>query len=233
MQNKVRRIIFFNRPTAFGTLARINPETPRPRNKPAIVKAIHWMLVSACIVAYLTGRAAFDFSVQAPEWASRDVLFAIHRLAGIASALLAIAWAAIRASQMRRIEIFRRRDAIIGLAHAILATFALLIPLTAWIGRAWGGRTEELFAVLPTYNLVSKNDLPTAHMLFTWHQFLIAVFIVLVGAHIFASFVHEFILRDGVVSKMLFFSSQDERKRIQASIRNTSLEREHVKQKVG
>mgnify|MGYP002784386653 FL=1 len=175
-----------------------------------IIKAVHWALATACAIAFLTGCAAFDFDAQPPHWASRDALFAAHRIAGIAAGLLAITWAALRIPATLRPLMPDRGNALIRTAHIGIAALVLAASASAWIARASGGRLAELYSLFPTYNLVSQSDSPAAYTLFALHKSLVGILLAAVAIHILAALFHEFVLRDGALRKM--FGSTNEKR---------------------
>lgn len=174
----------------------------RIAKKPICIRLLHWGVVFWFCVALLTGYIAFDFDLQM-SIRMRDRLFAVHRLSGMISGLLFLAWAACRVRSLLGISRSLREGGIAAF-HIGFATICLLIPVTAWIARSLDGRSHELYAFLPQANLVSHPTTLLTYKLLHLHKQLIDLAIILVGIHLAAVIFHNLLLKDGSLRSMLF-----------------------------
>lgn len=163
------------------------------KNVPVPVRVVHALVAGLLIVCLTTGLEAFDFS-STPRFGTRDGLFAVHRAAGLAMALLVIAWLWLRRDHFRR--------SWVGRSHALLLSVALVTALAPWLARSLGGRFEEAYSLLPGYNLVSQPESGLAYLLLWWHPSLVVGLGVLMAVHAAAALFHAIVSRDKRLSRM-------------------------------
>jgi len=170
--------------------------------KPLAVRLFHWSVVLLVGTSFVTGYVVFDFQLPMDIWV-RDALFALHRACGLISALMMLLWLAWRIRGA-----FRFHDGFQGWSvrfyHVVLATICIVTPTLPWIARSLDGRTNELFNLLPQYNLVSAPTNPWTYQLIQYHRLFIQILLVLIAIHLVAVLVHVFHRKDGTLRSMIF-----------------------------
>lgn len=171
--------------------------------KPLVVRGLHWGVVIMFAMALATGYTAFDFNLSM-HIRMRDALFTIHRMSGMIVGVLMLVWCVVRIRQAMRSTSDAGRFSFTGVFHAFIGAACFVLPCLPWIARSLDGRTGELFALLPLYNLVSPPVTPWAYWLFHQHKILVGYLLVFLALHIAGALYHRFILRDKVLWTMLF-----------------------------
>ncbi len=90
------------------------------------------------------------------------------------------------------------------LFHVVLWGVALATPILAWIARSLDGRVEELYSLMPVYNLVSHPTTPLTYWLLARHDTLSTLLLYLIVIHVLGALYHGFIRRDSVFPSMWF-----------------------------
>lgn len=171
--------------------------------KPRSIRVLHWAVTVLISAALASGYYAFDFSWTADGFFSRDLLFIVHRSSGLLAAVLILVWFTLRIPSLRRHCGAAGWNRVIAIGHIAIAVMGFAIPVLGWIGRSLGGRSAEMFSLLPAHNLVAKGEGAHVYMVFELHKALIPWFLLLVGLHIAATLVHTFLLRDNLLVSML------------------------------
>ena len=153
--------------------------------------------------AVLTGYTAFDFDLDM-RIRTRDTLFALHRLCGLGVGILLVAWGVFRWHVLVRRILRVKLTPLVGLYHTPLGFLCLLVPIPPWFARSLDGRASELYALWPTFNLVSHPTTPLAYQLLHQHKLLVSGVLVPLGLYIVGTLFHRFVLRDETLSAMSF-----------------------------
>ncbi|EFO28871.1 hypothetical protein TRICHSKD4_4683 [Roseibium sp. TrichSKD4] len=130
------------------------------------VRFIHFGLLFTMAIAYGAGIFAFDFDTSMLI-RTRDLLFNIHRLAGVLAGVLALLWmgvwsvGAIRNAANGHADV---RLTWLGLYHAGLLIIGFLIPLLPWLARGQEGRWDELYVLVSPFNLVAHPTTDFAYL---------------------------------------------------------------------
>lgn len=177
---------------------RAGQETP-PRH-PAKQVLLHW-LTALCLLLAAASILARD---QVAGRALRMWLLEGHRHVGLCVLALFFARAALRFRSGRRTSAHRSPWLLRWLAALNhLALYALLLaqPLLGWVLSDAQGKTVHLFgASLPA--LVGPDE-DLADALQAWHQLAAWLLLGLILLHVGAALWHHFVLRDGVLQRML------------------------------
>ena len=88
------------------------------------------------------------------------------------------------------------------LVHFTLYALMLAIPLSGWVYSSATGVSVSYLNLVPLPNLVPKDKM-LAGLLLALHQTLNAFLAIFVGMHVAAAVKHQWIDRDGVLSRML------------------------------
>ena len=93
------------------------------------------------------------------------------------------------------------------LTHLALYALMFAIPLVGWLMSSAKGYTVNYFGLFELPDLVEK-DKSLGHQLKGVHEFLANVLMGLVGLHILAAIKHQFIDKDGLLSRMSLRGNQ-------------------------
>jgi cytochrome b561 len=86
--------------------------------------------------------------------------------------------------------------------HASIYILILVMCILGWATSGFRGWTVYLFGVIPLPSLAAKGT-PWAHTAGDVHDFLLYVLLVPIALHIGAALYHRYVLRDGVLQRML------------------------------
>jgi cytochrome b561 len=86
----------------------------------------------------------------------------------------------------------------------------LAIPVVGWLMSSAKGYTVNYFGLFELPDLVDKDKV-LGHQLKEIHELLANGLMVLVGLHIMAALKHQFIDRDGLLGRMTFLGSTNEK----------------------
>lgn len=167
-------------------------------------KLLHWVIALMVLVLlgvgfYMVRRgAATNFDAMTNQ------LYTAHKTFGTVVLALMILRIAVRFSRgtpapepsLNRLQIIAA-EAVHGLIYLAL----LAIPVLGWLGvSAYGARGLLGGWELPA--LLAKNE-ELAKIILKYHGYAAIGLILLLGAHVGAAFLHHFILKDGVLRRML------------------------------
>jgi cytochrome b561 len=159
---------------------------------------LHW--VTAALVGLLSAIAqVIDFF---PKGAPKIAVRSVHIILGVVLGVILLARIVWRSRSVRRLP--RASDGVVGHAARIVhwALYAgLAAVILLGISNAWA-RGDSIFSLFRIPKLYAGNPLlkPTIENL---HKTIANALIILAAAHALAALVHHFILRDGVLRRML------------------------------
>jgi cytochrome b561 len=159
---------------------------------------LHW--VTAALVGLLWAIAqVIDFF---PKGAPKIAVRSVHSILGVVLGVILLARIVWRSRSVRRLP--RASDGVVGHAARIVhwALYAgLAAVILLGISNAWA-RGDSIFSLFRIPKLYAGNPLlkPTIENL---HKTVANALIILAAAHALAALVHHFILRDGVLRRML------------------------------
>ncbi|MBL0729521.1 cytochrome b [Piscinibacter sp. HJYY11] len=172
--------------------------TPRTRYSTVAI-AFHWVLALAIVGAFGMGVYMSDL----PFSPQRLKYYNWHKWAGVtilALSALRLLWRLThRPPADPPMPAWQR-----GAAHAThWALYALFfaVPLVGWAYSSAAGFPIVWFGVLPLPDFVSP-DKALAEAIKPWHAYLAYALAALVVMHIAAALKHQFIDRDGLISRM-------------------------------
>ena len=117
--------------------------------KPLSIRVLHWAVTVLISAALASGYYAFDFSWTADGFFSRDLLFIVHRSSGLLAAVLILVWFILRIPTLWRHCGVAGWNRVIAMGHIAIVVLGFAIPVLGWIGRSLGGRSAEMFSLLP------------------------------------------------------------------------------------
>ncbi len=173
------------------------------KNYSALTIGFHWLVAVMICAMLVLGFYMSDLALTPYKLK----LFSYHKWAGMTVLLLTtlrLLWRLARPlppdpHSMKRWEIRSAR-----LAHGILYLLMFAIPLTGWLMSSAKGFPTVLFTVWQLPDLVAKNK-ELGNLLKDAHENLNYLLLATLGLHVLAALRHQFILRDGILAKMIPF----------------------------
>lgn len=172
--------------------------SPAPHPMPLVW--VHWATAGCIAVAF----AAVLLREGIDDEAWRTLLLGLHRQAGLSALLLTLLRLLLRTLQ-RRAGAARGagwQHAAAALVHAALYGVLLAVPLLGWALSDSRGLHPALWNVLPMPTLAAP-DPDTADLLEDRHGIVAWTLGALATLHIAAALWHHWVLRDGVLRRMV------------------------------
>lgn len=171
-----------------------------PRHHPTTV-ALHWLQAASIVAAFGIGLTMVDL----PMSPARLLRFNWHKWAGITALALAFVRVGWRIGHPPPPEVpmppWQARAA--RALHRDLYALALVVPLAGWAYSSAAGFPVVLFGVLPLPDFVPESR-ALAGVLKPVHKVLAALLGAAVLLHVGAALHHQFVRRDGLLSRMWF-----------------------------
>ncbi|MEY4139547.1 MAG: hypothetical protein RLZZ371_1729 [Pseudomonadota bacterium] len=186
------------------TSALSNPKQ-QPKRYSAVAIALHWLLALVILTMFVVGIYMTDL----PFSPLRLKLYNWHKWAGIsflALTLLRLLWRvthqppALPATIEQAMPSWQTR-AYHATHHVMYALF-FVVPLVGWAYSSAAGFPIVLFGQLPLPDLLHANK-ELAEMVKPWHEFSALTLVALAGLHIAAAVKHQWVDRDGLLTRML------------------------------
>lgn len=167
---------------------------------PPARQALHWLtalllVATATLGLYMTGLKLTP---------TKLALYSYHKWIGVTifAVVLVRLWL-LRAQPVAEHPAHAAWQALAArVTHRILYLVLLAVPLSGWLMSSAKGFQTVLFGVLPLPDLLAKNP-PLGDTLALVHQGFNALLAALVAAHIGAAIWHHFVLRDGLLLRMM------------------------------
>ena len=180
--------------------------TPPPRMDRTQVRygpmriALHWLIALLLLGAFPLGLYMHDLALTP----TKIRLFNYHKWLGVSILLLAlvriVARSLDRAPEEPTAAGWQRSAAT--LVHTLLYVLIVVIPVSGWLMSSAEGFQTVWFGVIPLPDIVPR-DKTLAALLKVVHKGLNFAMLGLVGVHVLAVLQHQFILRDGLLGRML------------------------------
>ena len=175
----------------------MNATAPSRYTAPAIL--LHWLMVVAITGSFIVGTYMADL----PFSPSRLKLYNWHKWAGVTILTLAAVRLLWRLTHRPPADLpmpaWQRRAA--HGAHVALYVLFFAVPLVGWAYSSAAGFPVVLFGMLPLPDFVSP-DKALADAIKPWHGRLAWLLGLIVVVHVGAALKHQFIDRDGLLSRM-------------------------------
>ena len=171
----------------------------KPARYDGMAMAFHW--ASFLLIAFVASLGLrFDSMARAdqPFWIN------IHALVGLlvlALALTRIGWRLSHTPPELPAHIDALSRRLSGPTHFLLYGLMIVIPLIGIVAFVWHGRAFEFGVMRIDFGI--KSDRTVFHPAEDVHGLLAYGLFALVGLHVLAAFWHQYLRRDGVLSRML------------------------------
>lgn len=163
--------------------------------------ALHWLLALSLAGIFSMGLYMTDL----PMSPQRLKLYNWHKWAGVTLLVLSFARLAWRLTHRPPADLPMpawQRMVAHGAHHALYLLF-FAVPLVGWAYSSAAGFPVVWFGVLPLPDFVSP-DKALAEAIKPWHERLAWLMALVVLAHVGGALKHQFIDRDGLLSRMWF-----------------------------
>ena len=173
----------------------------------SIAILLHWVMALLILIAWSIAIAIDDM----PLSPARISWLSWHKWLGLTVFFLVIfrlLWRASHPAPPLAIAMPAWQEKVMKLTHIALYLLMLTIPLVGWLMSSAKGYTVNYFGLFELPDLVDK-DKPLGHLLKEIHELLANGLITLVGLHVLAALKHQFIDKDGLLSRMSFCKTKD------------------------
>lgn len=171
-----------------------------PRYDP-LTQSIHWLSLIAIIIAFITGLVMEEM----PRGPAKMQIVSLHASLGVlvvALTAIRLGWRAVHPAPMVAGPPLLQYA---GKAmHITLYVLTFAVPISGVLMMAAKGRSFEVFGLFTMPSLMG-TDRAFGESLEGAHELLAYLMLVLVGLHATAAILHQAVLRDGTLSRMLPF----------------------------
>jgi cytochrome b561 len=171
--------------------------TVEPRSPGMTTRAIHWATALLVLSAWVVGSTMEEL----PRGAGRDLAMQVHYSLGVlvlGLAALRVAWRTVAPPPPAEGPAWQRLAAVT--MHLALIGLTIGLPLTGLLDRWARGRAVTVFGGLP---VPAPFDVPGGRAWGEAHEVLANLMLAAIAAHVLAALWHQFILRDGTLSRMV------------------------------
>jgi len=181
------------------------PLTNKAKRYGLVPQLLHWVVVILLIAQFLLAEAAED----APEGAEQLATLALHKSVGITILMLALVRVGWRLFDQPPppppMAAWQRLAATA--THWGLYALLFAMPLSGWMASSSGDHPVSWFGVMRLPDLVMPSE-SLHEVLEEVHETLATTLLVLAGLHVLAALKHQFVDRDGLMSRMLPWGSR-------------------------
>lgn len=170
---------------------------------------LHWVMALLIFVTWSIAIAVEDL----PFSPARITGLSWHKWLGVTIfflVILRLLWRATHPAPVLNLAMPAWQERTMRLTHIALYLLMVVIPVVGWLMSSAKGYTVNYFGLFELPDLVGK-DKALGHQLKEIHEFLANGLMILVGLHILAALKHQFIDKDGLLDRMTFGRSQNEK----------------------
>jgi cytochrome b561 len=171
-----------------------------------IAQLLHWSVVALLLVQFLLAEAADEL----PDGVEQLSMLARHKSVGVTIllvALLRLAWRLIdRPPAPPPMPAWQRIAAATTHWGMYLILFAM--PLSGWMMSSAENYPVSWFGLVQLPDLVMPSE-QLGDLLHDVHEVLAGTLLFLVGLHVLAALKHQFVDRDGLLTRMLPWGGRD------------------------
>ena len=166
--------------------------------------AFHWLMAAIIVVTWSIAIVVSDM----PLSPARITGYSWHKWLGVTVfflVILRLVWRATHPAPQLEIKMPAWQERAMQLTHFALYLLMMVIPLVGWLMSSAKGYTVNYFGLFELPDLLSK-DKALGHQLKDLHEYLADILVALVWLHVLAALKHQFIDKDGLLSRMSFCS---------------------------
>jgi cytochrome b561 len=171
-----------------------------------VAQLLHWSVVLLLIVQFLLAEAADEL----PLGIDKLAMLARHKSVGITIlgvAFLRLAWRLIdRPPALPPMPAWQRAAA--AATHWGMYVILFAMPLSGWMMSSAANYPVSWFGLVQLPDLVMPSE-SLEEILHEVHEVLAGTLLFLVGVHVLAAFKHQFVDRDGLITRMLPWGGRD------------------------
>ena len=164
----------------------------------------HWLMAAIIVATWSIAIVVSDM----PLSPARITGYSWHKWLGVTVfflVILRLVWRATHPAPQLEIKMPVWQERAMQLTHFALYLLMIVIPLVGWLMSSAKGYTVNYFGLFELPDLLSK-DKALGHQLKDLHEYLADVLVALVCLHVLAALKHQFIDKDGLLSRMSFCS---------------------------
>ena len=182
---------------------RTNPDAPRHYS--GVARLFHWLTVFLLMVTIPVGLAMTYRGGELKIWdATTNTLYSSHKLLGVIILVIVVmrlGYRLLHGAPPDEPTLSGLQKLVAHVVHWTFYALLIVIPIVGWIG-------VSMFPALEVFGLfklpaLAAPDQATAKSLFELHELLGNVLLALIALHVVAALGHHFVLRDGVLRRML------------------------------
>ena len=173
----------------------------------AVAKSLHWLIAALIVVMFPLAWTMGDFSgIQ------KFKLYNLHKSIGItilALMALRLSWRSLSAAPALPTSMPKRERVAAHLGHFALYAVLFVMPLSGWAMISASDKPSVLFGYTAFPLIPGLSNLPLdqkrayGEIFKSVHEFTANVLLFLIVIHVAAASRHAFVLRDGIMSRML------------------------------
>ena len=165
--------------------------------------ALHWLIALLILVTFPLGVVMADLPLSPDKLR----LYSYHKWIGVTVfvlMLLRAAWRLTHQPPALPASTPRWQQQASHAVHAALYLLLFVVPLSGWLMSSAKGVPTVWFGVVPLPDLLDKNK-ALGELLSEVHEGLNVALLALVLLHVAAALKHQFIDRDGLLTRMSLF----------------------------
>jgi cytochrome b561 len=166
-----------------------------------IAQSLHWLVAALVFVQLGLGLYAADLPVSLArlQWLSRHKSLGLMILALV---LVRLAWRSMNRAPAPPDSIPRWQRGAAVTTHWLLYALLVLAPLAGWMHASAAGLSTNWFGLFQVPDLLPKQP-ELSEFLKAVHKGCVALLALLLLVHVGGALRHAFVLRDGVMHRML------------------------------
>lgn len=171
-----------------------------------MAQSLHWLVAVLILIQFGLGfyAARLPVSLARLQWLSHHKSLG---LAILALMLVRLAWRATNRPPPLPDSMPRWQRKAAAAIHGLLYACLLLAPLAGWMHASAAGLSVNWFGLLPVPDLLPKQP-EWSEFLKAVHRVSVALLGLLLLGHVGSALRHAFVLRDGIVQRMLPWQSR-------------------------
>jgi cytochrome b561 len=170
---------------------------------------LHWVMALLIFSAWSIAIAIDDMPLSPTritglswhKWLGATIFFLV---------LVRLMWRSTHPAPPLTIKMPAWQEKAMHLTHWGLYALMLIVPVVGWLMSSAKGYTVNYFGLFELPDLVEK-DKALGHLLKEIHEVLANSLMLLVGLHIAAALKHQWVDRDGLLSRMSFGGEKNEK----------------------